>query len=390
MTIKGRIYGGMGSLVGLILLLGLLSSYYISNLAETFVEYRSSATGSLLVNDVAEDVFEARLATTSFRAKRDEKYVTELKDNLAEVREIESELVSLATGSAFEDQARAILPQIDAYEGFFLQGVELHSQRDVLVEDASAVGTRARSQLSDVMDSAFKDGDAIAAYLAGVATKSIVLGRLYFERFLVDNQPADFERAMTEFASAKSDLDRLLPELQNPERRALTEQTIADLEKLKTTASSVFEVITARNNAYAEMDRIGPSILTTTETIVDGIVDRQNTLGPAGVALAERTITIMLVTAVIGIVTGLALSYVIGRSITTPIVGITKRWKIWPTAILKSKSMASPNAMRLAKWRARLKCSARTQSAPRAWRRHAKTTRRRARKNKSWPKSANA
>jgi methyl-accepting chemotaxis protein len=73
------------------------------------------------------------------------------------------------------------------------------------------------------MDSARRDGDTEAAYLAGVTAQHLMLGRLYAEKFLLQNKPEDAARTLSELDTATKNTVELLRSLQNPQRRQLAE-----------------------------------------------------------------------------------------------------------------------------------------------------------------------
>ncbi len=325
MTIKKRINLGMGILVGLILLIGCVSAFFTDRLAKTFVEYRQTARGNITATAITEDLFEARLAALKYRASGDVTQIDGLSASVQEIRDLHTQLVSFAENHGMEEIAQEIAPLIEEYEREFLSAISLQEKRNELVAVTSALSTDARKSISEVMKSAFEDGDPQAAFVAGSAQEHLLLGRVYFERFLVDNTEGSFDRAKREIASAKQLLDDLMVELQNPTRRDLATKAINDFSSFAENAAQIQSTILARNGHYAKMDTVGPIALARIETIVDEIVDRQNTLGPAGQAMAQRTIMLVIVSSLISVFVGSVLSNRIGRSITFPVLGITEK-----------------------------------------------------------------
>ena len=64
----------------------------------------------------------------------------------------------------------------------------LQTQRDKLVSGSlNVVGPEIERGLTSIMTSALKDGDASAAYQASIKLRSLLLGRLYANRFLIEN-----------------------------------------------------------------------------------------------------------------------------------------------------------------------------------------------------------
>ncbi|MDW3224784.1 MAG: methyl-accepting chemotaxis protein [Paracoccaceae bacterium] len=324
MSIVMRIYLGMGAMIALVLVVGGFASFQTNNIANTFVEYRKTARESLLAGDIMEDMFEARLAAGKYRLVKDEKYLDVLRENVAEITVLEAELHDMMTGYEGLDSLDEIPVMLEEYQQAMDQAFVLQNQRDALVEATETTGLKARQQLSEVMETALLDNDAQASAAAGQASTNLMLARFYLEKFLVDNLPEDAIRSTEEVEAARVGLTRLLGELQNPRRRELTQATMADLDAFDAASSEVAEVIKARNAHYDRMDEIGPEALLRVEAAVDAVVDQQNTLGPAGAALAQRAIFVVSVFVVVGAVIGGLLAFFTGRIIAMRLNTITE------------------------------------------------------------------
>ena len=324
MSIAKRIYFGMGAMIALIVCVGGFASYEVSRLAQTFVDYRGTAKSSLQASDIAEDLFEARLASSKFRLVRDPKYVELAHENVAEVLAGVPALYDGMAAYRERDLLNGIPALMEEYAATLDNAVALQAQRNDLVEQTAALGLKARKQLTEIMETALRDNDAQASSLAGIASTNLLLGRFYLERFLVSNNPADSARSTEEIETARAGLQRLLVELQNPRRRDLAQQSIQDLDDFDTAAERVSEVILARNAQYARMDEIGPQALDDMETALDAVVTRQNTLGPAGAKLASNAIMLVATFVALGTLVGAALAFFTGRAVTRQLTKVTE------------------------------------------------------------------
>ncbi|MFK7878789.1 methyl-accepting chemotaxis protein [Roseobacter sp.] len=324
MSLVRRIYLGMGAMIALILAVGGIASFQTSNLANTFVDYRTTARESLLSADIMEDLFEARMAAGKYRLTKDDAQIELLKENIAEITVLEAELHEIMKRHEGLDGLDQIPVMLEEYEQAMLQAYELQQQRNTLVHETEELGLKARKQLSEVMESALRDNDAEASAAAGFAATNLMLARYYLERFLVDNKNEDAVRSKEEVEAARSGLTALMQELQNPRRRELTQATMADLDAFDTASLAVAEVIAARNAQYDRMDEIGPDALARVERAVDSIVETQNTLGPAGAAMAERSILVVSVLVAIGTIIGAILAFFTGRIIASQLNQITE------------------------------------------------------------------
>lgn len=323
MSIVKRIYLGMCAMIVLIAVVGGFAAFQTSGLASTFVEYRATAKTSIAAAKMEEGIFEARLAALKYRATKDQALVGAVSDGLAKASTA-YETMPQFNGLDIGQDALSDLPELLAeYERLMDEAVSLQQDRDILVEQTAAVGRKAREQLSEIMQSALRDNDAEASSLAGLASNNLLLGRLYLERFLVTNDPASYQRAAGEIDAARQGMTRLLEALQNPRRRELAEATLTDLDEFDAAAAQVVTVIESRNARYARMDQIGPGALSAVQVMLEGIVERQDAIGPAGQARAERSILVVGAFVLLGTIIGALLAFFTGRIISQRLTKLT-------------------------------------------------------------------
>ncbi|MCV3274427.1 methyl-accepting chemotaxis protein [Roseobacter sinensis] len=330
MSIVMRIYLGMGAMIALVVIVGGFASYQTNRLADTFVEYRGTAKTSLIANELTEDLFEARLDSSKYRITKDRKYIDGYNGrdgvigNIEEIVELSPELIEMMEGYPEQVELTNIADLLIEYETSMEAAYEKQTERDAYVEETAELGKKAREQLSEIMETALRDNDPQAAAVAGRVSSHLLLARLYLERFLIDNKESDGARADEEIELARNGMTDLLRELQNPRRRELAQATIDDLAAFDTAKEAVINVISERNAIYARMDEIGPETLSRMETALNAVVDRQNTLGPAGAAMAQRSIVIVSVFVVIGAIIGGILAFFTARIIASSLTRITE------------------------------------------------------------------
>lgn len=263
----------------------LTASAVVSVLAMGFALYASSLflqytyiavdTGA-----IQEDGLEARLDAMKFRINGDLDISADFEQNMTEILEVSS--LIRATGRMNEESLAGLERSetlIGEYSAAFSKIVELREPRNELVEELIATGRQVRVNLSEIMESAYVDGDPVASFYAGRAQEQLLLGRLYMERFLLNNQQVSFDRAMEAFSKANTGLDELIPELQNPRRRELALGARAQIERFTETSQAVFELIVERNAARATMDQVGPEFIASVEFVMDQVTQKQEVLG---------------------------------------------------------------------------------------------------------------
>ena len=175
------------------------------------------------------------------------------------------------------------------------------------------------------MTSALDDGDATAAYQAGITLRSLLLGRLYANRFLIENDDASRARAIREFRDVEINYLKLSNELQDPKRRALAEQVQKSQREYLDAFDEVHQTITKRNTLIRyELDRIGPDVAKRIERLKLAIKHEQDTLGPAAEAALTQSVALSVVVSILVLSLGLVAATYIGRGVTRPIQSLTQ------------------------------------------------------------------
>ena len=320
-SVTKRIYTGFAISLGLMILLAMVSLLATWNLSSIFTEYRGKARQSLMVNSVIEDLFEARLSAMKYRIKSSPKAADEVQSNIREIVDAQPTIADLFRS---EPEWTSVMDELadeaTKYSAAFEKMTKLQAEREELVSVLVDTGPKARKQLTSVMETAYKDNDANAAYYAGIAQQELMLGRFYAERYLLTNSGEAFNQATTKFKSANQRLVELLGKLDNPTRRDNTNKTISDISLYMGAFSSLQRVISQRNRIKAEqLDTIGPQMQGSYEEIIDSIVDRQNVLGPNGSMQAKIMLVLVVVIAFLSMIVGAALALNISSSVTTSV-----------------------------------------------------------------------
>ncbi|MEO1040017.1 MAG: methyl-accepting chemotaxis protein [Pseudomonadota bacterium] len=305
LSLKQQLAGAFAGGALITLAVGAVGGFGVRSLAETFIEYRQSARESLASNEVQVELLHARQAAFEWRATGDAEAADTFHTSAGALNEH-----ALALGNA------ELAAQIDAYRGAFEIAVEDQVIRNAAVAEMHESGTSARRAISQIMSSAYNDGDSDAAYYAGVMQERVLLSRFYGERFLVTNEANDMERTLAELAEGRAALADMRVQLQDPERRQLADEAEGQLDAYAGAFERARSAILERNESAAEMDAIGPQIYERAELLRTASVDRQNTLGPRAQASAERTQLIAIIAAIMGVIIAAALALIMGARIS--------------------------------------------------------------------------
>ncbi len=317
LSIKGRIFAGVGLVLAICAALGAIGFLAVAELSSVLSAYRATSKQSLSLNAIAEDLFEARMAALNYRIAPSDAAAEELSGNIEEIFD-QTRDTALFDGDA---AARAMLSETAAdaerFQSAFDRMRVLQAERDAHVARLGSVGQDTRQRLTRILETASRDGDADTALFAGRAQQELLLGRLYIERFLRTNASEAFETAGQRLAEAQRDVSKLLETLENAERRADATAAQQGIAAFLDTARAARTVIEERNAIRADqLDVIGPRVQARLETTLDAVVDEQNRVGSGAIDFALRTELNIALLAVGALVVGAGLAGWIGLGLS--------------------------------------------------------------------------
>lgn len=299
----------------------------LSKTGGLFSEYRQTARENLLLHDLQRKMLETRLSVMKFRVTQSTEQISIVKERIEDLTGTGrlDALALIKDPNAFED-IDAILDNIEVYGRRFDEAVELQSERNLLVDRLNSVGPEVRSLVTQIMTSAYDDGDADAAYFAGRVQESFMLGRLYAQRYLLQNAPESAKRANEELDSALKAQTSLVAELQNPTRLRAAKAVGAQVSEYKEALNKTVEVISRRNEILVnELDRLGPETLSMMESVISARVTRQNEIGPASIDAIDQTQASTLSIGGVSIALSILAAVVIATITIKPIRRLTER-----------------------------------------------------------------
>ena len=329
-SLRAKLFMGFLSVLALLVLLSAVSWRTISNSSQGFTEYRGLARDTNLSGLLQANMLMVRMNVKDFIITGSEKDQKEYNEYMGEA----GKHLAKAQDEIQDPTRAALVDQIEEgvgdYQQHFDTVVAIRAKRDELVTGILDVnGPAMEKSLTAILVSAKEDGDAEAAYLASLATRNLLLARLYMAKFLDNNSQAAVDRVRAEFAELRNGLDTLDQSLDNPERR----KHLADVHDRVEVYTKAFDELAAiifeRNGIIANnLDVIGPEIAEAVEDIKLSVKGEQDELGPRLQAANDRAIVIILgvslAAVAIGLTLMLTLTRSITRSITTVIEGLTE------------------------------------------------------------------
>ena len=211
--------------------------------------------------------------------------------------------------------------ELQSYILYFEGVTEYQAQRDQIVSEVlNVIGPQMEQGLTGIMSDALEDGDIEAAYLGGITLRSLMLARLYANRFLIQNDDESYRRVIVEFVEMQANSDELLDSLQDPERRARASQLREDRRTYSRAFEDVHRIIISRNDIVRnQMDVIGPKVADQIERLKLAVLAEQDELGPQAEAATKQAVLFTTAFAVASILFGGVAAWLIGFGISRPI-----------------------------------------------------------------------
>jgi len=312
MTIQTQLIGAFSALALIVLTVGGVGVVGVQGLSGSIRDLQASAEDSTVINDIKIELATLRLAVFRWRTDGNDAARADFVERAGRL-EADAERLGLTE----------ISTSLGEYRSYFDEAVSHQDGRNAAVARLSGVGPQIRANLTEVIESAYADGDPEAAYYSARAQERLMLGRFYAERFLVDNSEASAERARAELAESAQNLDTLLPLLQNPTRRELTQAATTGLAEYQSAFSATVGAINARNASLDQMDQRGPLMTAAANEARDTVIERQAEVSEQTVSDANGARNLMIGAVVIALLVAGGLGVFFGQRIPGAIAKIT-------------------------------------------------------------------
>jgi len=327
--IKARLYSGFGALIVIGLLVAGFGGWQLAKIGgqvDHLVVVSENASRNLEVSGFTKEM---RRLTLRFKTAGTESAIKDFKT----AQTAATELLATAAKVTTSDDRRRLYGEVSAKIGEVGQGFDKLVQIDAKMKADRAKLFSVGDQMSAAMDPLFEaaraTGDQAISDRASDTRGAVFLARIANWRFLATNDakgPATFKAAveksgvaiaaLEKVALEKSEVAGKLPALIAPLKVALKDYAASfdDLSAAMLQADDLYDnVIQATNIKIDEQQEIVHKSL-----VADLAATKTETAETiAGTTLAQE------IMAGLGFLLGLALAYFIGRSIVTPVTGMT-------------------------------------------------------------------
>jgi methyl-accepting chemotaxis protein len=313
---------GIGVLLLLLLAAAGTGAIGLFNADRYFGDYRSMARQSLasgVMNDLLADT---RLNVKDFILTRSEESVTKVEAAIQILLdEVSRDREYFAGSTADVETLNEIAANAQQYSESFIAVTQHRPQRLGGIAQMDAAGPMGEENLLKILETA---EDPSSIRLAGNSLVNFLKARISANRFLSQNTQENADSAKAAMAKAEGEIERLLADLGNPERRLAAQNALKAIADYRTGFEAAAEAIFSQNDIINNsLNVIGPDMAKALNAILEDRKTRQNALGPVASATINTSLIVSLVVAAIAVLVGIVIGFVIARGITRPIQAMT-------------------------------------------------------------------
>jgi len=323
--ISNKVFGGFGIVLCLLILIAVVGFRSLNSAKFDFGEYRSLARQTNQAGRIQANMLMTRMFAKNFMLSPSEKNISGVHKRAKETLSLIPEARKISTDPKFTKILDNVEKELKSYIVSFTKVTEQQKHRSDIVNDTlNVVGPQMEKELSAIMQSAFKDGDAEAAFRAGNTLRNLLLARLYVVKYLIQNDEPSHTRVLQEFAAMDKNAKQLNANLQNPERQRLAIEAEKQSKIYAAAFEDVHKTIVERNAIITlELDRIGPVVASEIEKLKLHIKSMQDELGPNAEQDIKSAVLLTIIVSLAALTIGILAAWLIGNGISNPIKSMT-------------------------------------------------------------------
>ncbi|EGV31697.1 methyl-accepting chemotaxis sensory transducer [Thiorhodococcus drewsii AZ1] len=267
---------------------------------------------------IRSDLLQQRLAVKSYLKSRDprdaETFREERATSQTELERARQAIQEPRRVKLMEEIAALNARYIDTFDSTIVTNME---QRNALVEEKlDVIGPQIADALTEMMETAHRNGDIETSYRVGVAQRHLLQLRLFVVKYLLENDADSMRGVKGELVPLNDALSAIGDQ---PERRALTLKVAGLLSSYEEAFNTVVRVIEARNAGIQTLDEIGPQIAEKAEALRTSVAESLNQQSERIENQFNETELRLIVLTSVAVIFGVLLSWMVIRAITRPL-----------------------------------------------------------------------
>mgnify|MGYP003650957941 CR=1 FL=1 len=324
-----KIFLGFGIVLALLLVISATGGVSLQNGESNFTQYREQAALSNRAAMVQATLQKAQLAVGDFLSQSSEDAVAEFEERISETMNLIEALNGQITDPKRKKTITNAIENLGTYRSAFDQVTSLQTKRNSIAQNRmDVIGPDMESKLTALMQKSYDETDVSAAYHAAKTQRSLLLMRLYANKFITTNQLDDFDKAMAAAAVMKENVAELHNELFDEERKATAAEIATMQEQYETALTEVSEIMAQRDEVVlGTIGFVGPNIAALMDDLRNGLKTEQEALGPATSKAMKTAMILTLVVAGVSVLLGVLAALLIGNGIARPVTALTAAMK---------------------------------------------------------------
>ena len=312
-SISARVYLGYGMLL-IALVAGSVFAYLnVNSLGTTYQGYRGTAKQTIRINNIVEDLFEARIAALKYRISLSESDADDVRNNIGEIlRDLKQDTV-LSENSMLASKISNVVELSQVYDQLFEDLRTADGQLAIAKQAFDTKVVTLLTELRDLKSAAIVQNDAQLVAKIAVAIEALDVVVVDVSR----NAYAEISERMRALDTATAVVIENGEVILNGEQVSSLQDQIMGLRvNLSDQAKIYASIEDIRLNG---LDTIGPKVQSDLESIVEAIVTEQDKLGPLGQAKVDRALLLTPLIAGLVFIVSVIMAFVVGKWITNPI-----------------------------------------------------------------------
>ena len=294
-SMTGLIRSGYGLLIALILVLVAGAYLAVSFLGNVLTAYADKTAQTVVLGDLAEDMFEARVAALTYRFEEEAKLITEVASNVDDVLNDPRIEETLGDTEIYPQVRDVVQTGMQAYLTAFEDVVEQGNIIRDVGQDFDELGSQARVALSDIRLIAYESGEVEPAYHAGVVQDNLMMGRYYATRFALLGNADYVPRIKSHFDQALQDIETLKGSLFNLVLRQDAAKAEEALTAMRALVPELVQAMQTRDEVTKTvLEAEGMVLQDNVNVALDELLAVQRGLGAQSMQMADRTTLMMI------------------------------------------------------------------------------------------------
>lgn len=320
LTLKNAV--SFGFILLMMLAIVVISLLGFLNIESGIDDYSEYAEDYAIVSQLQENLLMMRMNVKDFlitNSDRDRQEFRDYSDKFDGVLRIAKSEINKPERA---EKVREIERLINGYKTDFAAVEDTIKQRNDLI--ANAYGPSAikiRSELSELIQTAYEDGDPAASFVGDQAIQALLLGRIYYTRYFRSTAQSDLVRGKEELKVKFVDaLQKLKAEIQNPGRVAILQDVEREHGIFLRIIDQISAAIQQRNNLVLnKLDVTGPQIARLGNQIIESVDVDRNRLREVLIERVQKEKLYILMFALGALGLGVCFTFLANKFVTDPI-----------------------------------------------------------------------